>query len=226
MAEIKNVGGQPLPIEQSAAKIADQAAGKLPNQLPQNSAEDVSVGHGTLGQPVGLPLTEPTTQNALMPNVVTGRDASQMIAAEKMRSNGAYSSTDVLLGLHRQPTMLGILAAPPGNIEMLRHLPPASRRKILRDLLTKQREQMRRLATVMRDEGQAQDNQSNEENESPEDGSTEILAAGSSDDTALKFYNRRALRDVEATTRMLDLLDELLGMQDYTLSQMGTFTQG
>lgn len=226
MAEIKNVGGQPLPVDQNAAKIGDQAAGKLPNQLPQNAGEDVSVGRGNLGQPVGLPPAEPTTQNELMPNVVTGRDASQLIAAEKLRTNGGYSSTDVLLGLHRQPTMLGILTAPPGNVEMLRHLPPASRRKILRDLLTKQREQMRRLASVMRDDGQSPDDDADDENQPFENSPAELLAAGSSDDTAIKFYNRRALRDVAATTRMLDLLDELLGMQDYTLSQMGTFTQG
>ena len=226
MAEIKNVGAQSLPIDRNAAKIADEAAGELPNQLPQNSPEASTVGRGSLGQPVGLPLAEPTTQNALMPNVVTGRDASQLAAAEKMRANGAYSSTDVLLGLHRQPSILGILAAPPGNIEMLRHLQPASRRKILRDLLTKQREQMRRLAIVMRDEGQPHEDQSEEENQSAKSDSSEILIADLSDETALKFYNRRALRDVQATTRMLDLLDELLGMQDYTLSQMGTFSQG
>ena len=232
MAEIKNVGGQPLPINQNAAKIADEATGKVVSQqVPQSSSEQATVGRGALGQPVGLPLTEPTTQNALMPNVVTGRDASQMIAAERMRSNGTHSSTDVLLGLHRQPPMLGVLTPPPGNIEMLHHLPPAARRKILRDLLTKQRGQMRRLAMVMRDDGQPDDDQPNnrrseEENQSEDIDSIEIFTPDPPADSALKFYNRHALRDVKATTRMLDLLDELLGMQDYTLSQMGTFSQG
>ncbi len=229
MAEIKNIGGQPLPVDPKAAKIADDAAGKLPNQqLPQTAAveDGSSVGRGTIGQPVGLPETEPTTQNALMPGVVTGRDASQMIAAEKLRSNGGHSATDVLLGLNRQPSTLGVLLAPPGNIEMLRHLTPASRRKILRNLLTKQRGQMRQIVAVMRDDEQRQ--QSNEDNHDAENENnpTEILSPDSSSDAAAKFYNRRALRDLQATTKMLDMLDELLGMQDYTLSQMGTFAQG
>lgn len=230
MADIKNVGAAPLPVDPNAAKIADEAAGKLPNQpLPQTAGEDASVGRGTVGQPVGLPQTEPTTQNALMPNVVTGRDASQMIAAEKLRSNGGHSATDVLLGLHRQPSTLGVLLAPPGNLEMLRHLSPASRRKVLRNLLSKQRGQMRRLVAVMRDDEQPeQQQQSAEENYDAENenNSTDILPPDLSLDAAAKFYNRRAVRDLEATTKMLDLLDELLGMQDYTLSQMGTFAQG
>lgn len=228
MADIKNVGAQPLPVDRNAAKIADEAAGKLTNQpLPQTAGENESVGRGTIGQPVGQPTVEPTTQNELMPGVVTGRDASQLIAAEKLRSNGGHSATDVLLGLNRQPSTLGVLLAPPGNLEMLRHMSPAARRKILRNLLSKQRGQMRRLVSVMRDDEQPE-NQSNEENPERENAndSTEILAPDFSADNALKFYNRRAVRDLEATTKMLDLLDELLGMQDYTLSQMGTFAQG
>lgn len=224
MADVKNVGGAPLPVDPNAAKIADEAAGKLPNQpLPQTAGENSTVGRGTIGQPVGQPIAEPTTQNALMPNVVTGRDASQMIAAERLRSNGGHSATDVLLGLNRQPSTLGVLLAPPGNLEMLRHLSPASRRKVLRNLLSKQRGQMRRLVAVMRDEEQPERQQSNGEDEN---NATEILLPDSSLETAAKFYNRRAVRDLEATTKMLDLLDELLGMQDYTLSQMGTFAQG
>lgn len=228
MAEINNVGGQPSPVNQNAAKIADEAAGKLPNQpLPQDSA---TVGRGTVGQPVGQPLaTEPTTQNALMPSVVTGREASQMIAAEKLRSNGGNSATEVLLGLNRQPSTLGVLLAPPGNLEILRHLTPASRRKVLRNLLAKQRGKMRRLVAVMRDEEHEQQQSSDQENHEMESElrSAELLSTDLTaiDETA-KFYNRSAVRDLEATTRMLDLLDELLGMQDYTLSQMGTFAQG
>ncbi|MEP6901859.1 MAG: hypothetical protein ABJA66_08920 [Actinomycetota bacterium] len=227
MAEIKNISGPALPVD--PAKIADEAAGKLPNQqLPQNNIEETTINHGAIGQPVGLPLTEPTTQNAFMSPVITGRDGSQMIAAEKLRTNGGHSATDVLLGLNRQPSTLGVLLAPPGNIEMLRHLSPASRRKILRNLLTKQRGQMRLLVSVMRDDESSQQQQSNEEPvpEENESASNEILRSDSPADTAAKFYNRRAVRDLEATTRMLDLLDELLAMQDYTLSQMGTFAQG
>lgn len=220
MAEIKNIGGQPLPIgEQNVQKVGEDI-GKLPTQLPQNS--ETSVGRGNAGQPIGLPPTDPTTQNALMPNVVTGRDASQLVAAEKMRSNGGHSATDVLLGLNQQPSTLGVMLAPPGNLEALRHLSPAMRRTILRNLLSKQRGQMRQLVAVMRDEEQHHQNPDEENQETADENVNEtanlLLPAN--------FHNQRALQDLEATTRMLDLLDELLGMQDYTLSQMGTFAQG
>lgn len=221
MAEIKNVGGQPLPIGEQNVQKANDEIGKLPSNLPQNQA-DTSVGRGSVGQPIGLPPIDPTTQNALMPNVVTGRDASQLAAAEKMRSNGGHSATDVLLGLNQQPSTIGVILPPPGNLEALRHLTPAMRRTMLRNLLSKQRGQMRQLVHVMRDEEQHQQHQDEEhqqlENESTNE-NTEIIFPS-------EIHNQRALRDLEATTKMLDLLDELLGMQDYTLSQMGTFAQG
>jgi hypothetical protein len=223
MADVKNIGGQPLPVEQNIEKVADDAM-KLPNQqLPQTSGES-SVGRGTFGQPVGLPQTDPTTQNALMPNVVTGRDASQQIAAEKMRSNAGYSATEVLLGLNRQPSTIGILLAPPGNLDALRHITPTMRRTVLRNLLAKQRAQMRRLAAVMRDD-EKNENHSDAENQDAEQEAvnietTNVLPAVS------KFYNDKAYRDLAATTRMLDLLYELLSMQDYTLSQMATRADG
>jgi hypothetical protein len=217
MAEIKNVGGQPLPIDQNVERINDDSV-KLPNhQLPQNGEN--AVGRGSIGQPIGAPTTDPTTQNDLMPNVITGRDPSQVIAAEKMRSNAGHSATDVLLGLDRQPSTLGVLLAPPGNLEVLRHLSPVMRRKILRNLLSKQRGQMQLLVAVMRDEKEKRETQG-EENQETENESQELLPNNS------LIYNQRAVHDMESATKMLDLLDELLGMQDYTLSQMGTFAQG
>ena len=219
MAEIKNVGAQPLPVEQGAKKIADEA-GRLPNQTAGGAGE-TAVGRGTVGQPIGLPNAEPTTQNALMPDVVTGRDATQLISAEKMRSNAGGSATDVLLGLDRQPSASGGLLAPPGNLDALRHLTPQMRRTVLRNLLAKQRGQMRSLVAVMRDEKQEQ--QENQPDGEQENESENFLPVPV---TAASFYNRRAVEDLQATTRMLDLLDEMLGMQDYTLSQMGTFAQG
>ena len=36
----------------------------------------------------------------------------------------------------------------------------------------------------------------------------------------------RATGELDKTARMLDILDEMLAMQDYTISQIGTFTQG
>ena len=36
----------------------------------------------------------------------------------------------------------------------------------------------------------------------------------------------RATSELEKAARMLNILDEMLAMQDYTISQIGTFTQG
>jgi len=216
MAEINNVTGKPMPVDQNVEKAANQ-------KLPQNAATDRgTVGRGNIGQPIGLPNAEPTTQNALMPNVVTGRDASQLAAAEKMRSSGGHSATEVLLGLNQKPSMMGVLLAPPGNLETLRHLTPSMRRKILRDLLSKQRDQIGGFVEAMRD-GENSKEDSDEEDSKDENKDSKLILT---DSIMPKKYDQRALRDLEATTKMLDLLDEFLGMQDYTLSQMGTFAQG
>ena len=222
MADIKNIGGQPLPIGQNIEKVADEAA-KLPNQQLSQTTGESSVGRGAFGQPVGLPQTDPTTQNALMPNVVTGRDATQQIAAEKMRSNAGYSATEVLLGLNRQPSTTGILLAPPGNLDALRHITPTMRRTALRNLLAKQRSQMKRLAAVMRDEEENENHSGAEDQDFESESSIETANALP---PASAFYNEKAYRDLAATTKMLDLLYELLSMQDYTLSQMATRAEG
>ena len=208
MPEINKVGGQ-LPINEQTVQKPNE-----PARMPGQGGEQ-NVGRDATGQPIGAPLSAPLTQNALMPEVVTGREASQLIAAEKLRTNAGESATDVLLGLNRQPSVLGGLLAPPGNIEALRHLSPTIRRKILRNLLDKQRGQMRRLVAVARDQEQHQPHDESDQ-ESPEE--MENLADG--------FHNRRVYQDLSATTKMLDLLDELMNMQDYTLSQMGTFAHG
>ncbi len=47
------------------------------------------------------------------------------------------------------------------------------------------------------------------------------------DNSALDENQRtRARAELSRAASMLDLLDDLLAMQDYTLSQMGTFSQG
>lgn len=223
MAEINKIGGQPIPSgEQQTQKAAD-AAQKLPAQLPPDASGDQSALRGNAGQPVGLPQKVPLTQSSLMPEAVTGRDATQLLAADKLRSNGGVSATETLLGLHQQPSILGGLLAPPGNLEALRHLTPTMRRNILRTLLSKQRGQMRRLVAVARDEEQHQQHEEqpeNAESETPENITAPVP------NIAPSFHNRRAYQDLASTTKMLDLLDELLNMQDYTLSQMGTFAQG
>lgn len=225
MADVKNIGGQPLPIGQNIEKAADEII-KLPNQqLPPQTSGQSSVQRGTIGQPVGLPQIDPTTQNALMPNVVTGRDATQQIAAEKMRSNAGYSATEVLLGLNRQPLTTGILLAPPGNLDALRHITPTMRRTVLRNLLAKQRSQMRRLASLMQRHPE-DENHSNDENQDAEQETNKETASHELMPPVSAFYNEKAYRDLAATTKMLDLLYELLSMQDYTLSQMAARAEG
>ena len=216
MPEVNKIGGQPPPVNEQPIQKTNDAA-----QLPEPGGEQ-NVGRGAAGQPVGVPPQTPLTQNALMPEVVTGRDASQLIAAEKMRSSGGASATDVLLGLNQQPSVLGGLLAPPGNLEALRHLSPVLRRKILRNLLAKQKNQMRRLVAVARDEKESYHERSNE----PPDEAENFAPDVENEANALEFYNRRVYQDLAATTKMLDLLDELLNMQDYTLSQMGSFAPG
>lgn len=224
MPEVNKVGNQPLPVEQQVQKTSGTVE-KMPTQLPPETNIEQPVGRGTAGQPVGVPLKTPLTQNALMPEVVTGRDATQFIAAEKMRSNAGVSATDVLLGLNQQPSILGGLLAPPGNLEALRHLSPTMRRKILRDLLEKQRSQMRRLVAVARNEEQHQQQEEQQEQEQSNDAEN-FVPVVKTNSNALGFHNQRVYQDLSSTTKMLDLLDELLNMQDYTLSQMGTFAHG
>ena len=221
MADINNINAQLPPVNQNAGKIGEEAV-KLPTAPPNQNGE-TAVERDGVGQPIGLPTNEPTTQTTLMPGVVTGRDPSQLIAAEKMRSNAGHSATDVLLGLNRQPSVVGVLLAPPGNLEALRHLSPAVRRGRLRNLLSKQRDQMRQLAAVMRDDEQ---DRQQRQRDSDQDAENESNALQLLPANAAKKLSRGALQDLEATTKMLDLLDELMGMQDYTVSQIGTFAQG
>ena len=99
------------------------------------------------------------------------------------------------------------------------------RRTIMRSLLDKQHKRIGRLARLLRPNGY------------DEDGSSETAGLdpipGESADELCEAYaalsnaeGERARRELAATARMLGLLDELLAMQDYTFSQMGTFSQG
>jgi hypothetical protein len=136
-----------------------------------------------------------------------------------MRASGGASATDELLGLNRQPTILGALAPPLGNSEALRHMTPTMRRSILRALLDKQRERLRLLSHTLREERDGE--------ESREEHNDELAVDALEDSLALKAAQaERARSELNSTTRMLDLLDELLVMQDYAISQMGTFSQG
>ncbi|HEY0097478.1 MAG TPA: hypothetical protein VGB76_00875 [Pyrinomonadaceae bacterium] len=207
MHEIGNVGGLPPQGQQTV-------------EQPGQTGQPETVGQpGTLGQPTGIPVPG---QGQSLPDVLAGRDASQLVAAERMREAGGASATEKLLGLNQQPSVLGAFAAPPGNSEALRHMSPTMRRMIIRGLVAKQRTRLRRLARHLRDEREGEQRQGAQENE--EGGfldalSTEIVAPDAA-------QLARARAELTGAARMLDLLDELLVMQDYALSQMGAFAQG
>lgn len=183
--------------------------------------------------PVGQPnATQPSidTQNLppgekVLPDAVTGRDGTQLEAARQLSSLGGASATDRLLGLDLRPTMTGALAAPPGNSEFLRHLSPQARRTIMRKMLNKQRERMRRLARFLRERHDESAN--GESNESRGDEDRESFLEVISEPLELdRTQITRATGELDKAARMLDILDEMLTMQDYTISQIGTFSQG
>jgi hypothetical protein len=169
-----------------------------------------------------MPAPVAPGQATLLSDVLAGRDASQMAAAERLRATGGASATDELLGLNRQPTMAGAFAAPPGNSDALRHITPTMRRTLMRGLLDKQRGRMRSLArTLQRESNQGEDG--GEREDARERLIDELIKdfAGASE-----AQLARAAGELTCAARMIDLLEELLAMQDYTISQMGTFSQG
>jgi hypothetical protein len=177
--------------------------------------------------PVGQPgETERLPQNQkVLTDATIGRDATQTEAAKQMTLLGGISATDKLLGLDLRPTMTGALAPPPGNSEFLRHVSPQMRRTIMRKMLDKQRERMRKLARYLRDRRDEREDGGNEEDR---ESFLEVIA----EKMLAEEYNTdqnqilRATGELDKTARMLDILDEMLAMQDYTISQIGTFTQG
>jgi hypothetical protein len=224
VAEVGGVNNAPGGV--TPAQGQTEAAGLNPSGRPHARAEGAPapVGQpGQLGQPVGLPA--PPATAPLMPDALAGRDPSQLVAAEQMRARGGAGAVEELLGLNRVPTMLGALAPPPGNAEALRHMTPTMRRTLMRNLLDKQRGQMRRLAQLMRRERDGRDGDGDESpDEDGRPGQFEAPAAAllAPDEGQLS----RARAELGSAARMLDLLDELLAMQDYAVSQMGTFSQG
>ncbi|HEX8188314.1 MAG TPA: hypothetical protein VF586_08185 [Pyrinomonadaceae bacterium] len=226
MADVSGVNNAPGRVtpaqgQGDASAEAVRPAGQ-PGVQPEGLATPVGQP-GPQGQPVGLPA--PPTTAPLMPDALAGRDPSQLVAAEQMRARVGASATEELLGLNRQPTVVGALAAPPGNAEALRHMTPTMRRTLMRNLLDKQRTQMRRLAHLMRRERDGRDGRDGEE---PPDDERQHLQPGAADAPAPadEAQRTRARAELGSAARMLDLLDELLAMQDYAVSQMGTFSQG
>src|SRR5215213_3047982 len=224
MADVSGVNNAPGRVTPAQGQGDASAEAVRPLNQPGVQPEGLAtpVGQpGPQGQPVGLPA--PPTTAPLMPEALAGRDPSQLVAAEQMRARGGASATEELLGLNRQPTMAGALAPPPGNAEALRHMTPTMRRTLMRNLLDKQRTQMRRLAHLMRrerDGGGDGEESSEDDNQYPQPEAADALAPTGE---ALRV---RARVELGSAARMLDLLDELLAMQDYAVSQMGTFSQG
>lgn len=229
MADIKSIGNGGLPSPNiNQAKPVEMPNATMKNAADTGSTINLPVGQpGETGQPTGLPQLPP---EKLFSDAVTGREASQLDAADQLRSNAGVSATDKLLGLHLQPTVAGALTAPPGNSEALRHLTPAMRRATMRGLLTKQRERTRRLAQFVRRQRDEQSGEQEEDGGNPEqnergaDSFVALLTEGSVE-LSVDQVNR-ATDELVTMARMLDLLDEMLNLQDYTFSQMGSFAQG
>jgi len=221
VADVSGVNNAPGRVTPAQGQGDASAEAVRPTNQPGVQPEGLAtpVGQpGPQGQPVGLPA--PPATAPLMPDALAGRDPSQLVAAEQMRARGGASATEELLGLNRQPTVAGALAPPPGNAEALRHMTPTMRRTLMRNLLDKQRTQMRRLAQLMRRErdGRGDGEESPEDEPQPE--------AADALPTTDEAQRARARAELGSAARMLDLLDELLAMQDYAVSQMGTFSQG
>jgi len=221
VAEVSGLNNTPSRVGPAQGQGDASAEAVRPSNQPGVQPEGLAtpVGQpGPQGQPVGLPA--PPAAAPLMPDALTGRDPSQLVAAEQMRARGGASATEELLGLNQRPTMAGALPPPPGNAEALRHMTPTMRRTLMRNLLDKQRAQMRRLAHLMRRERDGQGEESRDEGRPDE---SEAAAPLAPDDEGQRA---RVRAELGSTARMLDLLDELLAMQDYAVSQMGTFSQG
>jgi hypothetical protein len=205
-------GAEAPPVNQSAAR-----ADNLPAPVGQP---------GPLGQPTGIQPPPLAPGRKILPDVLAGRDPSQLAAAEQLRARGGASAIEELLGLNQSPTQLGALAPPPGNSEALRHMTPTMRRTATRKLLDKQHGRLRGLAQLLRRERDRRDEGGGEERRRDDAEQTfeekaALLIAPLGEEQA-----ERARLELGSAAQMLDLLGELLAMQDYAISQMGAFSQG
>ncbi len=226
MADIKSVnrsGGNEV-NNLNNNQVNNRDVPNVPKTGAQNTQTQFPVGQPGEQQPLDA---QKTLQNQkILSDATVGRDSTQTEAAKHLTALGGVSATDKLLGLDLRPTMTGALAPPPGNNEFLRHVSPQMRRTIMRKMLNKQRERMRKLARYLRDRRDESENGNG--NEEDRESFLEVIA----EKMQLEEYNTdqnqilRATGELDKTARMLDILDEMLAMQDYTISQIGTFTQG
>lgn len=219
MAEIKNVMGSGAELKNlSDGKVADKDLPNVPKTSDKAGGTKIPVG-----QPGDAQRAEVKTGQSILVDALAGKEASQLDAGERLSSLGGSSAVDKLLGLDQRPTMLGALVAPPGNSDFLRHLSPTMRRTIMRNMLSRQRTRMRRLARFLREEKDNQESDDEERREKEQESFLEVISE------PLMLEETQVVRAVDElgkTARMLDVLDELLALQDYTISQIGTFSQG
>ena len=214
MADVRGVNN---PGVAQPNQRVDEPIGRVPRDGAQPAPADTPTGPtGPQGQPTGMPPPVGPGQARVLTDVLAGRDPSQLIAAELLRDTGGVSATEKLLGLDLQPSIVGAFSAPPGNSEALRHMTPTMRRTAMRNLLQKQRERMLRLESRLQRE---------EEDEREErDENREYALSEKLEGEALPLVRTR--RELSRAVAMLNLLEHLLVMQDYTVSQMGTFSKG
>lgn len=212
-SQVPDAGAEVTPVNQSAAR-----AENLPAPVGQP---------GPLGQPTGMPAAPLAPGQKVLPDVLAGRDPSQLAAAEQLRARGGASAVDELLGLNQRPTLMGALAPPPGNSEALRHMTPTMRRTVMRNLLDRQRGRLRGLAQLLRRERDGEDERGGHHGDEQEQSfAGELVEPAPARPTLAEEHSERARVELGSAAQMLDLLSELLAMQDYAISQMGTFSQG
>jgi hypothetical protein len=222
MADVKNIN----PGVGNNGRLTDNQVVDTDIPSVARTAERLS----TVSKPVGQPQESGRSldQAPLLPgqrilrDPLSGRDPGQINAARQLADLGGATALDRLLGLDLRPTVTGLLAPPPGNSEFLRNLSPQMRRSIMRKMLGKQREKMRRLARFVR---------KHNDGEGDRDGTREEMRESFidviSEPTSFSTEQlSQAAAELDRAARMLDILEELLAMQDYTISQMGTFAQG
>lgn len=222
MADVKNIN----PGVGNNARLTDSQVVDTDVPGVARTAERLSTVPKPVGQPqeTGRSLDSgalPPGQRILQ-GPLTGRDPGQIQAGRQLADLGGATALDRLLGLDLRPTVTGLLAPPPGNSEFLRNLSPQVRRSIMRKMLGKQREKMRRLARFVRKHNDGEDDREDSRQEMRESFIDVISEPANFSTEQL----RQAAVDLDRAARMLDILEELLAMQDYTISQMGTFAQG
>ncbi|MEJ7615806.1 MAG: hypothetical protein WKF30_02260 [Pyrinomonadaceae bacterium] len=220
MTEINNIGARIAGLSpdnnQTVMQPAKQSTGENVRHAPADAL--LAWGAGSVGQPVGLAAPIMPGQTQILTDALVGREATQLRAAEQLRDFGGAAATEQLLRLNLQPSCGGAFPPPPGH-EALHYLPPAVRRGLMISLLAKRRVRLRQLARLLRDH-EPSDPEGDNRNEPFEEPITAVSPLPSEE------QRDRARRELKSVARMLDLLDELLMVQEYTLSQMGALLEG